>query len=154
MHRMTMTAALAAILAASMPMAFAAETGASATTTRSSVMATQLQPGQIRATDMRGSNVYDSQSNKIASVKDIVLDRDGRIAEVVLDVDGKYVAVGMQDLRITMANNKPHIAIGVTKDQLKSAQAFDLDIKPATTGSSAPPVGIPPATMPPANRSH
>jgi sporulation protein YlmC with PRC-barrel domain len=160
LSKTTMTAMLAAMLALSLP-AVAAETTATTTATPSArVTATQMQPGQLRLTDMNGANVYDTQNQKVGDIKDIILDRDGRIAAVVLDVGaflgmgGKYVAVAMHDLRITFdSNNKPRFAVDMTKDQLKAAQAFDLNPKNATTGTSTPPANRPvatPPTIPPA----
>ena len=145
MSRTTMTAALALMLAAAVP-AYA-QTSSSSTSSPSTsassasnspthVTATQLQPGQIRATQMDGATVYDTQNQKVGDVKDIILDRDGKVAAVVLDVGaflgigGKYVAIGMNDLKITQDNNnsnKPRFTVDMTKDQLKSAQAYDLN---------------------------
>jgi sporulation protein YlmC with PRC-barrel domain len=159
-----MTAAFAVILAAAAPMAYGQTTttvppGGSVTVTgstvRTAVTATHLMPGQIRATAMNGATVYDVQDKKIGDVKDIILDREGRVAAVVLDVGaflgmgGKFVAVGMNDIKVSFdTNNKPKFAVDMTKDQLKSAQAYDLDEKKAATGSSTPPAPRP------ADRTH
>lgn len=143
MPRMT-AAALAAIIAvAAVPVAFAADPKTAApmtpTATHDAVTTTQLQPGQIRGTDMKGAEVYDNQDRKIASVKDMILDRDGRIAQVVVDVEGKSVALDMRQLTIaTDQKNKPRIAVETTKDQLKAAPPFDLSAR-AASGSAAPP---------------
>jgi sporulation protein YlmC with PRC-barrel domain len=156
-----MTAAFAVILAASMPIAFAqttttttspaATTGtatppSSATTVHTSVSANHIMAGQIRATQMNGATVYDAQGKNIGAVKDIVLDKQGKVAAVVLDVGsflgvgGKHVAVAMNDLKIDFDNNnKPKFSVDMTKDQLKAAQGFDLSEKTATTGTSTPP---------------
>ena len=111
--------------------------------------ATHLQPGQIRATQMDGSTVYDTQNQKVGDIKDIILDRDGKVAAVVLDVGaflgmgGKYVAVAMNDLKITNDNNsnKQRFTVDMTKDQLKAAQAYDLNANTNAprTGTSTPP---------------
>src|SRR5205807_5528779 len=119
---------------ASLPV-YAQTSSTSTTTTPAKVTATQLQPGQIRATQMDGATVYDTQNQKVGDVKDIILDRDGKVAAVVLDVGaflgigGKYVAVSMNDLKITQDNNsnKPRFTVDMTKDQLKAAQAYDLN---------------------------
>src|SRR5437763_2892705 len=153
-----MTAALALMLAAAVP--GYAQTSSSSTsspiTSASSasnsathVTVTQLQPGQIRATQMDGATVYDTQNQKVGDVKDIILDRDGKVAAVVLDVGaflgigGKYVAVSMNDLKITQDNNsnKPRFTVDMTKDQLKAAQAYDLNGNARSTirGSSTAP---------------
>jgi len=153
--RMTMTAAVALLIAASLPV-YAQSSSTSTTAPPAKVTATQLQPGQIRATQMDGSTVYDSQNQKLGDIKDIILDKDGKVAAVILDVGaflgvgGKYVAVGMNDLKITQDNNnKPRFAVDMTKDQLKSAQAYELNPRSASTGTTTPPAG---STTPPANR--
>jgi len=152
--RTTMTAAFALLMAASLPV-YAQSSSTSTATPPAKVTATQLQPGQIRATQMDGSTVYDAQNQKLGDIKDIILDKDGKVAAVILDVGaflgvgGKYVAVGMNDLKITQDNNKPRFAVDMTKDQLKSAQAYELNPRSASTGTTTPPTG---STTPPANR--
>jgi len=113
-------------------------------------------PEQIRMTQMNGATVYDSQNQNIGDVKDIILDRDGRVAAVVLNVGatlgvgGKYVAVTMKDIKVTKdANDKPRFAVGMTKEQLKSAQTYDLN--ETKSGTSEPPANRPPT--PPADRA-
>jgi sporulation protein YlmC with PRC-barrel domain len=140
-----MTAAFAVMLAATVPMAYGQTT--TTTTHATGAAANHMLPGQIRLTQMNGANVYDVQNQKIGDVKDIILDRNGRVAEVVLDVGaflgmgGKLVAVGMNDIKVSFDdNNKPKFAVDLTREQLKSAQAYDLNVKNAATGSSTPPV--------------
>lgn len=156
MRKTTMIAGFAALMAVAMPMAFAADTNTTTSTKtpppattapmKTPVNATQLEPGQIRASKLKGSDVYDTQNKKIGSVKDIILDKDGQVAELVIDVDGKYVGVGMHDVKIAMdANNNVKVTVDKSKEQLKSAQAFQLTEPPATGSSTAP---IKPATPP------
>jgi sporulation protein YlmC with PRC-barrel domain len=142
MHKTTMIAAFAAVLAAS-PMAFAAESASTATVPRphAATSAERIQPGQIKATDLKGASVYDRQNEKVGSIKDIILDRGGKVAAVVLDVDDKNVAVGMNDLNIAMNsdNSAPQkVTVDMSKDQLKSARAFELTTT-AASGNSSPP---------------
>jgi sporulation protein YlmC with PRC-barrel domain len=150
--RTTMTAAFAVMLAASIPMAYAADPNPAATpptastTVHTAVPVNHIMPGQIRATQMDGAAVYDAQGKNIGDVKDVILDKQGKVAAVVLDVGsflgmgGKHVAVAMSDLKVDFDNNnKPKFSIDMTKDQLKAAQAFDLNEKTATTGSSTAP---------------
>lgn len=162
MSKTTMTAAFALMLAVALP-AYAQSSSSSTSSPSASspsssssasthVTATQLQPGQIRATQMDGSTVYDAQNQKVGDVKDIILDRDGKVAAVVLDVGaflgigGKNVAISMSDLKITQDdNNKPRFTVDMTKDQLKSAQAYDLN-GPSRNSSSG-------TTTAPASRS-
>ena len=153
MSKTTLTAAVALLMAASLPVyaqTSSSSTSSSASAPSKSVSATQLQPGQIRATQMDGATVYDTQNQKVGDVKDIILDKDGKVAAVVLDVGaflgigGKYVAIGMNDLKITQDNNnKPRFAVDMTKDQLKAAQAFELSRGSSSTGTSTPPANRP-----------
>ena len=148
MSKTMMTTAFAALLAAAAPAAMA-QTAATTTpaTAHTGTAATHITPGQIRVTQMDGATVYDTQNRNIGDVKDIILERDGKVAAVVLDVGsflgmgGKFVAVAMNDLKVTFDkdNNKPHFAVDMTKEQLKAAQNFDLNEKKASTGTSTPP---------------
>jgi sporulation protein YlmC with PRC-barrel domain len=87
--------------------------------------------GQLRAGKIIGSTVYDVQNRNIGSVKDVVLDRDGRVAGVVVDVGsflgvgGKYVSVGLSDLKI----DNDRLTLNRTKEQLQAAQAYPLENK-------------------------
>ena len=128
-----MTAVFAMMLAAATPAAVA-----------------QTPPGQLRFTEMHGAAVYDAQNKKIGPIEEIVFERSGRVAAVVLDVGsflgigGKNVALSPNELRITSDDGgKPRFQVDLTKDQLKSAQAFDLSPREGATGSSTPPAGPP-----------
>jgi sporulation protein YlmC with PRC-barrel domain len=142
MSRTTTIAAFAAILAAS-PMAFAAQPKAAAPATppaNSSVSETSIQPNQILAGDLKGADVWDSQNKKIGTVKDIVVDKGGRVAAVVLDIDGKNVAVPMHDLQITLeqnSNTPKKVTVNKSQNELKSAQAFQLNEKTAGSQNEA-----------------
>lgn len=123
-----------------------------AVTRSSGAPATELQPGEFRASQMIGSKVYtiqinnkngnkDNNNNKsIASVKDIVVDQNGHAAFAVLDPgNDKFVAVPMNELHVQLNNNKLRVSTNMTEGQLKSAKAFDLKARAVSTGSSAPP---------------
>jgi sporulation protein YlmC with PRC-barrel domain len=147
----TMMTAFAATLALAMPVALAQTAttpprpmGAEA---HANVTTNHIMPGQIRVTQMDGATVHDAKNQNIGDVKDIILDRDGRVAAVILDVGsflgmgGKFVAIPMNDMKVAFDkdNNKPRFTVDMTKEQLKAAQAFDLNEKKATTGTSTPP---------------
>jgi sporulation protein YlmC with PRC-barrel domain len=141
-----MTVAFGLMMAASLPV-YAQTSSTTTTAAPARTTATHLMPGQIRATDMNGAAVYDTQNQKFGDVKDIILDRDGKVASVVLDVGaflgmgGKYVAVSMNDIKVTNDNNssKPRFTVDMTKDQLKAAQAFDLKRNNTASGTSTAP---------------
>lgn len=149
MSKLTMSAALAALLAVSGP-ALAqtmspanapATTGAAAPARVNHVMS-----GQIRFTDMNGATVYDGQNNKVGDISNVILDKDGRVAAVViktgafLGIGGKNVAISMSDLKIANgSDNKPRFSVNMTKDQLKAAQSYEVTPPNNATGSSTPP---------------
>jgi sporulation protein YlmC with PRC-barrel domain len=146
--------ALAATLAASMP-AFAqtakmTDERPAAVADHAAVTSNHVMPGQIRVTDMDGATIYDTNNKNIGDIKDIILDKDGRVAAVVLNVGsslgigGRLVAVSMNDLRVTQdSNNKPRFTVDRSEDQLKSAQTFSLTAPATSTGSSTPPATAP-----------
>jgi sporulation protein YlmC with PRC-barrel domain len=148
-----MTAMLAAMLALSMPAyAQTTSTPSTAPAARSAAMH-QLQPGQIRGSEMIGSSVYDAQNRDIGKIKDVILDHQGRVDSVVIDVGaflgmgGKYVAVPMRDLKTANENGKVRWKTDMTKEQLQQAQAFDLGTT-TSAGTSTPPSSSSSPTMP------
>lgn len=148
MTKSTVTAAaVAAILMATSPLAFAQST--TVTTTRSTTAAAAInptgdtiQPDQVRASKMLGSTVYDVQNRDIGSVKDLIIDKNGRVAAAVIDVGtflgmgGKYVAVPLDAIKTD--NNR--LTLDMTKEQLQQAQAFNLENNNTGAGSSTSPV--------------
>ncbi len=133
MSRMLKTATMAAFMAAAMGTAVAAD---------NTVTGNKLDANQIRATDMKGATVYDAQNNKLGSIKDMVIGKDGRVDDVVIDTNGKYVAVPMQDMKIGVDqtnSNKPMFALNMTQQQLQSAPAFDMNDNTTKSGSSSAP---------------
>ena len=143
MSNLSTTAAFAAILAAAMPAAYAQtnvppETRVAATGPGAH---TVIMPDQIRASKMIGSTVYDVQNRNIGSVKDLVLDRDGRVDSVVIDVGsflgmgGKYVAVNLNDIKTD--NNR--LTFEHTKEQLQAMASYQLEDPDTGAGTSTSP---------------
>jgi sporulation protein YlmC with PRC-barrel domain len=101
-----------------------------------------IQPNQIRASKMIGSTVYDLQNLNIGRVRDLVLDRDGKIAAVVVDVGtflgmgGKTVAVQLSDLKTD--NNR--LTLDRTKEQLQQMANYRLENRNTGAGSTTSPV--------------
>ncbi len=133
-------AAFAALLVATAPLAYAetaAHSRAGATTGES-----MIQPDQIRASKVVGSAVYDVHNRKIGHVKDLVLDRDGRVAAVVVDVGaflgmgGKFVAANLRDFK----TDHNRLTLDLTKEQLQQAQNYQLENRNTGAGTSASPV--------------
>jgi sporulation protein YlmC with PRC-barrel domain len=144
MTKSNLTAAVAAILMATSPLAFAQsntaphEVGAAATNPGG----TQIRSDQVRASKMLGSTVYDVQNRDIGSVKDLIIDKDGRVADAIVDVGtflgmgGKYVAVPLSAIKTD--NNR--LTLDMTKEQLQQAEAYNLENTNTGSGSTTSPV--------------
>src|SRR5204862_8334321 len=121
------SAALAVLLACASPAALAA-TGNKAATNQPEMT---IQSDQLRAHKMIGATVYDRNNQKIGSVQDLVLTKDGTVADVVVDVGrflrmgGKFVAVKFSDIKTD--NNR--LTLDRTKDQLQRMAAYNLTNK-------------------------
>ena len=143
MSKMSMTATFAAILATAMPVAYAQtratpETHAAVTGGEPGRI---IQPNQIRASKMIGSSIYDVQNRNVGSVKDLVLDSDGRVAAVVVDVGsflgvgGKYVAISMSDIK----TDNHRLTLDRSKEQLQQMAEYQLEDRTTGAGTSASP---------------
>ncbi|KAF0131445.1 MAG: PRC-barrel domain-containing protein [Methylocystaceae bacterium] len=94
---------------------------------------TTLPQNALLVSNIHDQNVYDPQENKIGEVKDLVLDRGGKVTAAILSVGGflgmgeKDIAVAFSDLRATERNNKWWLTINATKDDLKNATGFRFD---------------------------
>lgn len=158
MPKLTMSAAFAAILAASMPAALAQTTNANppppapnaanVPATPAEGMPNHVMPGQLRFSDMNGATVYDGQNNNVGDINNVVLDRDGKVAAVVvktgafLGIGGKTVALSMKDIKVaTDKDGKPRFTVDMTKDQLKAAQNYDVNPPSNNARASNPPAG-------------
>jgi sporulation protein YlmC with PRC-barrel domain len=70
-----------------------------------------------------GKSVYNEQDKKIGSIKDVVLQPDGRVSSFVVEVGG-FLGMGEHTVavpfdKVTKTNDKLVLA-GYTKDQLKA----------------------------------
>ena len=139
MSKTTLTAVFAAIIATAAPAAFA-QTHPT-TDTRATVTSNTIQHDEIRASKMLGSSVYDMQNRNIGSVKDLVLNKDGKVDAVVVDVGsflgmgGKFVAVPISDIKTD--NNR--LTLDRNKEQLQQMAAYDLENKNTGAGTSTSP---------------
>ena len=143
MSKLSMAAAVAAILTAAMPaLAQTSATHEARPGVTRAAIATTVQPDQIRADKMVGSAVYDLQNRKIGSVKDLILDRDGKVADVVVDVGsflgmgGKYVAIDWSDIK----TDHNRLTLDRTKEQLQQMAAYRLEDRGTGAGTSTSPV--------------
>ena len=141
----TMSAIALATLLGAMPLAYA-QTTHPTTMNPPSTTANRAEQGiqndQIRASKMIGSSVYDLQNRNIGKVRDLVLDKDGKVAAVVVDVGtflgmgGKTVAVQLSDLKTD--NNR--LTLDRTKEQLQQMANYRLENRNTGAGSTTSPV--------------
>ena len=102
--------------------------------------------GEWQASKLIHMNVYNGQNQKIGDIKELMLDKSGKIANVVIGVGG-FLGMGEHDVAVnfdrlkwsdTSCDNgiKPvvdrhnktypdHAVLDATKDQLKSMPNFD-----------------------------
>lgn len=138
MSKPMLTAAFAVIIATAAPAAFAQT---HATDTRAAVANNSIQPDEFRASKMLGSTVYDLQNRSIGSVKDLVLNKDGKVDAVVVDVGsflgmgGKLVAVPISDIKTD--NNR--LTLDRNKEQLQQMAAYNLENSNTGAGTSTSP---------------
>lgn len=84
------------------------------------------------ASDVYQASVYDPKQNKIGSVDDLVINKDGTISKAVIGVGGflgveqKDVAIPFDDLKVASNSDKSWLVPDITKDQLKAAPSFDF----------------------------
>jgi sporulation protein YlmC with PRC-barrel domain len=133
LSKISFTAAVTAIALMTAPVAFAQALNPTGD---------RIKSDEIRASNMIGSSVYDRQNQDLGKVKDIVLNKDGRIDAVVVDVGtflgmgGKYVAVRPTDIKTD--NNR--LTLDMDKGQLKQALAYHLENRDTGAGTSTSPV--------------
>jgi sporulation protein YlmC with PRC-barrel domain len=144
MTKSNLTAAVAAILMATSPLAYAQPSTAphEAAATATNPTGTQIQNDQVRASKMIGSTVYDVQNRDIGSVKDLIIDKDGRVADAVIDV-GTFLGMGGKDVAVPLSSIKTdnnRLTLDMTKEQLQQAQAYNLENPNTGSGSSTSPV--------------
>jgi sporulation protein YlmC with PRC-barrel domain len=84
--------------------------------------------GEVRADQLIGATVYNSGGDKIGTVHDIILDKDGKATGVVLSVGGLMgigaKSVGLNWSEVDLKPDQQAVQVGYTKDQLEAAPDF------------------------------
>jgi sporulation protein YlmC with PRC-barrel domain len=84
--------------------------------------------GQLRADQLIGMTVYNDQGEKVGTVHDIILDKDGHASGVVLNVGGVLgigaKSVGLTWKEIDVKPDQQAVQISYSKEQLKAAPDF------------------------------
>jgi sporulation protein YlmC with PRC-barrel domain len=107
--------------------------GQSTTKGTSAQLMTTLPQHATAVSNWYDQNVYDPQENKIGEIKDMLLDREGKVQAVIVSVGGflgmgeKDVAVAFDDVNPAQRDNKWWLTMNATKDQLRTAPGFRFD---------------------------
>jgi sporulation protein YlmC with PRC-barrel domain len=84
--------------------------------------------GELRADQLIGMTVYNAEGQKVGSVHDILLDKEGKATGVVLSVGGVLgvgaKSVGLTWKEIDVKPEQKQVQISYTKDQLEAAPDF------------------------------
>lgn len=102
--------------------------------------ARHMRDGEMRASKLIGAGVYDPADQKIGSVADVIVDRDGKVSDVVIGVGGflgvgdKHVGVKPGELKRGKDNR---LVLAATKDALKQMAAYDLNHDAAAKSGSS-----------------
>ena len=126
--------AITALMACSLP-AFGA------TDYPSAKMHTALPSEAMTVTDWYKQNVYDPNENKIGDIKDVLVDKSGKVVALIVGVGGflgageKDVAVPFEAVRPTMKDKKWWLVMNTTKDSLKSAPGFKYELEHDNVGT-------------------
>jgi sporulation protein YlmC with PRC-barrel domain len=108
----------------------------------SSQQVESIKPDQMRASKVIGGTVYDVQNQKVGDVKDIILDKDGKVDALVVDV-GKFLGIGGKHVALKPTDVKTdnnRLTVSKTKDDLKQMAEYKLADRDTGAGTSASPV--------------
>jgi sporulation protein YlmC with PRC-barrel domain len=89
--------------------------------------------GALPISDYYNQSVYDPQDNKIGDIKDLLVDKDGKIGAAIVGVGGflgageKNVAVPFNSLKLTDKNGKRYLVMNTTKEALEKAPGYTFD---------------------------
>ena len=102
------------------------------TFTFSPSIAARDKSGVLKASNLIGAKVQDTEGKKLGDIKDLVIDPlEGDIEYVVLDFGGflgigdKYFAVPWEAMRLS--ENQKYLVLDVSKKDLKHAPGFSKD---------------------------
>ena len=94
--------------------------------------------GAVTVTDWYKQNVYTRQNDKIGDIKDVLVDKSGKIGSLVIAVGGflgageKDVIVPFSDVKAAKKDDKWYLTMNASKDNLKKAKGFKYDSNKTT----------------------
>lgn len=86
--------------------------------------------GQWLGSDLMGTEVVTANDEKLGSISDVIVEREGEIIAVVIDVGGflgigaKPVAVSFDSLTATPTDDGEKVVVSMTKEELNAAPEF------------------------------
>jgi sporulation protein YlmC with PRC-barrel domain len=98
-----------------------------------SQLQTSLPSDALTISNYYQQNVYDNQNNKIGDVKDVLLDKEGRVSAVIVGVGGmlgvgeKDVAVPFNALKLAEKDGDRYLVMNTTKEALEKAPGYTYD---------------------------
>ena len=98
---------------------------------RSVAATSSLSTAHWLASDIYKADVYDNSEDKIGTVTDLIMDNTGTVTTAVVSVGGllgvgaKDVAVPFNALKVTSRDGKDWLVLNQTKEELKTAPAYD-----------------------------
>jgi sporulation protein YlmC with PRC-barrel domain len=94
---------------------------------------TSLPSGALPISDYYNQSVYDTKDNKIGDIKDLLVDKDGKIGAAIVGVGGflgageKNVAVPFNSLKLSDKGGKRYLVMDTTKEALEKAPGYTFD---------------------------
>jgi len=93
---------------------------------------TQMQQGQLMASDLIGTRVVSANNESIGDINDVILDRNGQVMAAVVGVGG-FLGIGEKDVAVPF--DALEFATSQQADAMDNSQSGNSS--PATTGSTA-----------------
>jgi sporulation protein YlmC with PRC-barrel domain len=90
-----------------------------------------LSTGEWLASDVYKADVYDPSEHKIGKVTDLMIDSNGNVTGAIIGVGGflgvaqKDVVIPFKELKVSTRDGKDWLVLNRTKDELKTAPAYN-----------------------------
>jgi sporulation protein YlmC with PRC-barrel domain len=110
------------------------------TATSGAKIDTAIPQNAMTVTDWYKQDVFDPTNHKIGQVTDVLVDKaGGKVTTIMIGVGG-FLGMGTKDVAVpfdqvqttTTKNNKIHLVLNATKNELKNAPGFKWDSKMMT----------------------
>jgi hypothetical protein len=117
--------------APSNPPASTTAPGTAPRATQANAPAQTKELNQLLASDVVKSDVYDTHENKIGTIDDVLMSKNGSPEQAIIGVGGflgmgeKDVAIPFSELKMKTRNGKNWFELNKSKDDLKAAATFD-----------------------------